>query len=45
MRGRMSISENLPVETDSFFYRLFKELPQTVFELIGQPAACQGVSV
>jgi len=27
------------VETDSFFYRLFKELPQTLFELIGQPAA------
>ncbi len=27
------------METDSFFCRLFKQLPQTLFELIGQPAA------
>src|SRR5438045_3254881 len=27
------------METDSFFYRLFNDLPQTLFELIGLPAA------
>ncbi len=25
------------METDSFFYQLFKQLPQTLFELLGQP--------
>ena len=27
------------MESDSFFYRLFLDLPQTLFELLGQPAA------
>ena len=27
------------METDSFFYRLFSQLPQTFFELLGLPAA------
>src|SRR5688572_5994036 len=26
------------MKTDAFFYQLFKQLPQTVFELIHQPA-------
>ena len=28
----------LPVETDSFFYQLLKQLPETLFELLGLPA-------
>ena len=31
------------METDTFFYRLFKELPQTVFELIGTEDAREGL--
>jgi Protein of unknown function (DUF2887) len=26
------------MESDSFFYQLFKELPQTLFDLLGLPA-------
>jgi predicted transposase/invertase (TIGR01784 family) len=26
------------METDSFFYQLFKQLPETLFDLLGQPA-------
>jgi predicted transposase YdaD len=25
------------METDSFFYQLLKQLPETLFELLGQP--------
>jgi predicted transposase/invertase (TIGR01784 family) len=32
-------SEEPRMETDSLFYRLFSQLPQTLFELLGLPAA------
>src|SRR5689334_7351571 len=31
--------ERTPVETDAFFYQLFNQLPQTLFELLGLPTA------
>ncbi len=35
----MSSRTLIDMETDSFFYQLFNQLPQTLFELLGLPAA------
>jgi predicted transposase/invertase (TIGR01784 family) len=35
----MSLRTLIDMETDSFFYQLFQQLPQTLFELLGLPAA------
>ena len=34
----MSLRTLIDMETDSFFYQLFQQLPQTLFELLDLPA-------
>src|ERR1043166_9117673 len=33
------MKSSMPMESDSFFYQLFQNLPQTLFELLGLPAS------
>ena len=37
--GDRARTMRLQMETDSFFYNLFNQLPQTLFELLDLPAA------